>query len=492
MNAPLNTFLDHLAPADPVQVGPLVLVPLRLSAGAPLLDVALLGDETAEVSEVSEGGTVGRIRVSSRSKNPLLLIAGEILKGAKQDRLVNASQLVEPGGQLDIAVSCVEQGRWAFHGGRRFREAGVTAPWTLRSSASLRASRSKRRLGHHDADQGAVWADVRRHLRSKGVQSRTGNLMDDLEQINVAAIGSWEPDPADVGAVFFVSGALVGMEAFGSPAVWQAARRRVLLGLCAENPSSRFTPTRPGETATSLLQRLRETPIEEEPSEGLGTELHGESKRTHLTALCAPAAEPEPGDGPQDPPAVVHLRVARVDTGPDPSGARNDTEEGREATQRRRILEARRAEARAARHRETRSHRGRFRAWSQHTFEQRHLRQVQAQVERAQVATARTEAPVLKLGGPALVVPQSRYTWLLGRCLPEGPIPPLPHRIGGGLVAWRTDEPQVLTCIAEALTELGLPARLAWHASPNADNAPNWIRVRSTRHGTLRVHLAGE
>ncbi len=67
-----------------------------------------------EIREVSESGNVNELLIINKGSAAVLLMDGEILEGAKQNRVVNSSILVPAGVQLKIPVSCVEAGRWHY------------------------------------------------------------------------------------------------------------------------------------------------------------------------------------------------------------------------------------------------------------------------------------------------------------------------------------------------------------------------------------------
>jgi hypothetical protein len=61
----------------------------------------------------SGGAEVNRLVLYNNSARPLLLLAGEIVTGGKQDRVIGADRIVPPkGGPMDLNVFCVEPGRW--------------------------------------------------------------------------------------------------------------------------------------------------------------------------------------------------------------------------------------------------------------------------------------------------------------------------------------------------------------------------------------------
>ncbi len=62
---------------------------------------------------VHSGAEVNRLVLYNNSGRPLLLLAGEIVTGGKQDRVIGADRIVPPkGGPIDLNVFCVEPGRW--------------------------------------------------------------------------------------------------------------------------------------------------------------------------------------------------------------------------------------------------------------------------------------------------------------------------------------------------------------------------------------------
>src|SRR5262245_32415074 len=68
----------------------------------------------ARVTEVSEGGSVPELAFENDGARRVLLVDGEELVGARQNRVLNLSILVAPKSKVVIPVSCVEQGRWRY------------------------------------------------------------------------------------------------------------------------------------------------------------------------------------------------------------------------------------------------------------------------------------------------------------------------------------------------------------------------------------------
>src|SRR5438552_15284236 len=59
------------------------------------------------------GASVNQLVLVNRSKRPLLLLAGELVSGGKQDRVIGKDRIVPVGAPpLPLDVFCVEHGRW--------------------------------------------------------------------------------------------------------------------------------------------------------------------------------------------------------------------------------------------------------------------------------------------------------------------------------------------------------------------------------------------
>ena len=94
------------------------------------------------------GATVNRLVLISRSKRPLVLLAGEVVSGGKQDRVIAKDRIVAPDAEpLPLDVFCVEQGRWST--GSQFASSKLMAHPSVREKAAV------------DQKQDEVWSAVR-------------------------------------------------------------------------------------------------------------------------------------------------------------------------------------------------------------------------------------------------------------------------------------------------------------------------------------------
>ena len=139
-----------------------------------VLDEALATNQF-RITEVSESGTVPRLLAINNCSSPILLLDGEELIGAKQNRVLNLSIMLAPHSKTEIPVSCVEAGRWradslAFQTAQRLQFARGRAQKMAQVSRSLLIS------GEAASDQIAVWDAISAKSARMRVASPTGAM----------------------------------------------------------------------------------------------------------------------------------------------------------------------------------------------------------------------------------------------------------------------------------------------------------------------------
>ena len=178
MFAPL---MEKLSLGIPSSHRNLTLTPIL--AIEPLLAIELksleeaLADGTVKVTEVSAEGHVPELRVKNSGVTPVLILDGEELVGAKQNRIVNVTVLVPPNSEIVIPVSCIEAGRWAYSR-PGFAAAGRVLNQKICSRKAESVSKNLKEHRSHFSDQGAVWDGVSAALCSLAVASPTQSLSD--------------------------------------------------------------------------------------------------------------------------------------------------------------------------------------------------------------------------------------------------------------------------------------------------------------------------
>ncbi len=92
--------------------------------------------------------SVNQLVLINRSKRPLLLLAGELVSGGKQDRIIAKDRIVPAGAEpLPLDVFCVEHGRWTGSSSQFTASKTIVHP-SVREQAAV------------DQKQTEVWAAV--------------------------------------------------------------------------------------------------------------------------------------------------------------------------------------------------------------------------------------------------------------------------------------------------------------------------------------------
>lgn len=218
----IKTALAGLRLGSPQVHANLALFPLvgqGAAADYVLLDEALERG-LARVTEVSAEGRVPELAFENPSSEKILLVDGDELVGAKQNRVLNLTILVGAGRKVVIPVSCVEQGRWRYRGQGDFQPAKRSLFAKARARKMQSVSHAMASTGERRANQSEVWADVAQKVASCGAASETGAMADayvsrgaELE----AYVQAFHAEPRQRGAVVAIDGKVVGLELFDSP-----------------------------------------------------------------------------------------------------------------------------------------------------------------------------------------------------------------------------------------------------------------------------------
>jgi hypothetical protein len=132
------------------------------------------------ITEVSEGGTVPNLKVSNKADLPVLLLDGEELAGAKQNRVLNTTILVKAQSEVVVPVSCTEHGRWSYNSAA-FSESGHVMSPKLRTLNKRAVAMSLATDRQYRGDQGAVWEEISHIAARTGANSSTGAMKDVFE-----------------------------------------------------------------------------------------------------------------------------------------------------------------------------------------------------------------------------------------------------------------------------------------------------------------------
>src|SRR5262245_22943155 len=220
-----------------------LLTDMSIPAAAYVPLGAALRAGSAKITEVSEGGSVPTLAFENIADTPVLIIDGEELLGARQNRIANVTVLIPAHKKVPLPVSCVERGRWSY----RSREFSDSPDIMYREARAAKARSVSSNLSAHRSyasDQGAVWSDIDALSVKLGYHSPT-SAMHDVSQSRRPLIDEYVRDidvaETQVGAIFAINGLAAGIEIFDCPATFRTYLPKILRSYAIDaiaNPSS--------------------------------------------------------------------------------------------------------------------------------------------------------------------------------------------------------------------------------------------------------------
>lgn len=239
-----------------------------------------LAAQHIRVTEVDSAGRVNSLRVENLSDHFVFLMDGDVLRGAKQDRVLNTSIFLAPHSVTIVPVSCVEAGRWRSVS-RHLQVAACASPASLRR---LKSGHLYRRAFANPADfqanQGEVWDAVAALKAKLHAHAPTDSLHDvytDKQATWADTLCSLQPAPGANGMAIWFGDRLVSMDLFNRADALADYFPRLLRGVMLDWFGATIPP-RQADLST-LTTRLRENldralaaTLPPRPAVGAGTE----------------------------------------------------------------------------------------------------------------------------------------------------------------------------------------------------------------------------
>jgi hypothetical protein len=246
------------------------------------------GKGFVHITEVSESGSVPQLRLENSGMSPVLLLDGEQLIGAKQNRVLNLTVLAPAGKTIEIPVSCVEAGRWIwdspmFSASERTHFAAGRARKAASVSESMASGRGRY------SDQAEVWDGIA--MKAQRMDSRSStSAMESVYQRHEASIEDYlvamRPVDGQAGAVFAIGDRVIGMDVFAHPATFHKLYRKIVSGYAVDaleaTGEARTTDT---GAAQRFLDAVTTSKPSEYPAVGLGTDLRYNAAGLAVAAL---------------------------------------------------------------------------------------------------------------------------------------------------------------------------------------------------------------
>jgi hypothetical protein len=222
MNAVNQKCISGLRLSEPQTHRNIVVFPLvgSTNGGSHWLTLGeAIDQQLLVVTEVSRSGSVPELTVINRADRPVLLLDGEELIGARQNRVLNTSILLKEHSETVVPVSCTEQGRWSYVSAA-FADAKAVMASKVRVQKMMAVSESLAADAGFKSDQGEVWAEIAALHAKAGTTSPTGAMHDvykarerELED----CLRAFAPVPEQSGLLVIIDGEVAGFDVIPDP-----------------------------------------------------------------------------------------------------------------------------------------------------------------------------------------------------------------------------------------------------------------------------------
>ena len=315
-----TTFTHAFATGEPATYRGITVVPLDpvsepVAAYITLAEAIALG---LSVTEVDEDGVVGELLVANPTPHRVLMYDGEELEGAKQNRILNVSVLVEAGSTLVVPVSCVEAGRWNYNADANGDHQRVFSAVRRTSSPRVRRAKEEHLRSAplaRGAAQSAVWGAVDETHQERGSSSPTTAYSDAVRHVQPdldKLVGHFPLRPGQCGVVLGYAGAVVCMDAVSRAEVYEGLHQALLAGYIMDALSFVDGKGIGKREADDFLAAVSAAETTRRPSAGLGDDLR----------LSAQAAS---GSGLEFDREVIQMTAYRTVHGSDPAPGTHQT-----------------------------------------------------------------------------------------------------------------------------------------------------------------------
>lgn len=191
---------------------------------------------TLSIQETDVHGSVPELAAVNTGELPVLILDGEELVGAKQNRAVNTTIMIAPLSKVKIPVSCTEQGRWSYNS-KTFGDSDVVMSYMTRRNRSESVTGNLANREGFSSNQSQVWDNIREEAKHANVSSKTGAMSDTFKQLRPKLDDYASAFPVldgQNGSVVFINGKPVAIEMVSRPDKYALLHAKLMRSYASE------------------------------------------------------------------------------------------------------------------------------------------------------------------------------------------------------------------------------------------------------------------
>ncbi|MEM7372265.1 MAG: DUF6569 family protein [Bacteroidota bacterium] len=233
---------------------------------------------------IGSGARVNTLMIENTSSDSIFLMAGEVVKGGKQDRVLAQDVVLPPNsGQVDLSVFCVEHSRW------RVKE-GDSAVFDGYFGV---ASNRIRKVAVVDKNQSMVWKNVdvvtkknqaMTHTKTLTALTQSEEYQEQLQAYEAYFVRELRSRRRCVGFVGVTGDQIIGMDVFATPDLFQNQMTHLLHAYITETISEGSkVEVKEEEVMAYMMEFLENEAQQEEKLKERGSAFKRGGRTLHLS-----------------------------------------------------------------------------------------------------------------------------------------------------------------------------------------------------------------
>lgn len=236
---------------------------------------------------VGASDEVNRLFIQNTGKDTVFIMAGEVVKGGKQDRVIAQDMMVPPQREpMDLSVYCVEHGRWSYGGNAD----GAVA---FHGYANV-SNTSVRKAAIVDKNQSQVWDKVEEVTVANHAESETQTLnaleknadyQEELQSYENRFADLPTAAPSVIGVVAVTGDRVIGCDMFATPALFRNAYPDLLKSYASEAITSGATVIISNAAVDKYIAHILDERNQKERVNEKGQMFEQNGKKMHISTF---------------------------------------------------------------------------------------------------------------------------------------------------------------------------------------------------------------